>query len=453
MRHTLTSLFCRASLHRPRWAGILTVFLLITPIGAEAHPQDGPHADVEIEIADQQVVFDILINLVMIDEMGEFPRENAAEIHAIEEDAIRVALHAYIAREHRVAINGVEVTPIIRSFKVVRSDPSHVALFPRTGMRGLNKVHLILEYPIKDELKSVAMRWGAFPPDYTIDPDAQGNRPPIRLEARMRAEGQLKIVIFTKDEPEYTFHATGLSAEDRFASVPDLSERAPSTRSITIPGISIALIAGYLLVVIGTLVKDRNGNRKVAIAGLAPVVALAAYLSRDAWAIPIDSVTEQPKQLTEEEVLAVFGPLHANIYRAFDYQTESEIYDALARSVSGEMLDSLYNQIFRSLVMMEEGGAVSSVQEVRLGDTTVESVGELASGEQGFAILARWQVDGVVNHFGHSHWRTNEYLARFGVVEAEDGWRIASHNVLEQQRLDTDPFVDPTKAERPPGEL
>ncbi len=436
---------------------VALLVLFLTP-SALAHPQDGPHADVEIEITDEAVVFDILINLVMIDEMGQFPRENPANIHPIEEDAIRVALHAYIAREHRVAIDGVEVAPIVRTFKVVRSDPSHVALFPRTGMRGLTKIHLILEYPIKGALKSVAMRWGAFPPDYTLEPDETGERPPIRLEARLRAEGKLSIVTFTKEEPEFIFHATGLSAEERFASVPELSEREPVSREVTIPAVTIAIVSAYAVIGLVTLARAKGRAARLAVGVALPVVGLGAFALRDVGRVKVSTVIEEPESLSETEALAIFEPLHANIYRAFDYQSEGEIYDALARSVTGEMLDRLYNQVFGSLIMHEEGGAVSSVQAVRLGEATIESVGELDAGPHadklGFTVQARWQVDGVVNHFGHSHWRTNEYLARFAVVEGEAGWRIASSEVLEQQRLDTDPFTDPTQdTARPVGEL
>ena len=71
----------------------------------------------------------------------------------------------------------------------------------------------------------------------------------------------------------------------------------------------------------------------------------------------------------------IFTPLPRDIYRAFDYVEEGEIYDALARSVQGDLLDELYQQVYRSLIMHEEGGAVSRVQAVRSVATTVESVG------------------------------------------------------------------------------
>jgi hypothetical protein len=135
------------------------------------------------------------------------------------------------------------------------------------------------------------------------------------------------------------------------------------------------------------------------------------------------------------EALAVFRPLHANIYLAFDYTDEGQVYDALARSVDGQLLDDLYNEIYRSLVMEEEGGAVSRIRHVEPISNRVTSIG-LLEGVIAFSVEARWQVDGAVSHWGHSHSRTNEYLAEYTVVSGPEGWRIAASRVLEQTRVD-----------------
>ena len=58
----------------------------------------------------------------------------------------------------------------------------------------------------------------------------------------------------------------------------------------------------------------------------------------------------------------------------------------------------------------------------------------------GFSIVTRWQVEGAVFHWGHSHWRTNEYRARYGVTATEAGWRISDSQVLEQRRIDAQPI-------------
>ncbi len=63
---------------------------------------------------------------------------------------------------------------------------------------------------------------------------------------------------------------------------------------------------------------------------------------------------------------AVAESLLRNVYRAFDYHSESDIYDALARSVHGDLLADLYLKIKQGLIMQEQGGAVARVQEVKV---------------------------------------------------------------------------------------
>ena len=51
-------------------------------------------------------------------------------------------------------------------------------------------------------------------------------------------------------------------------------------------------------------------------------------------------------------------------------------------------------------------------------------------------VNARWQVEGVVYHWGHSHSRLNEYRARYTVASVSQGWRIVGVEPLEQRRVD-----------------
>jgi len=146
---------------------------------------------------------------------------------------------------------------------------------------------------------------------------------------------------------------------------------------------------------------------------------------------------------SDAEAVSVFEPLHENIYRAFDYTDESDVYDALAESVDGPLLERLYDEVYRSLVLQEAGGAVSRVASVRHLDLAVEEIGVV--GERalpGFVVDATWQVDGAVYHWGHAHTRTNEYRARYTVHAAEQGWRIAASEVLAQRRVDAAPLSD-----------
>ncbi len=137
--------------------------------------------------------------------------------------------------------------------------------------------------------------------------------------------------------------------------------------------------------------------------------------------------------VSDETARHVLSPLLRNIYRAFDYREESAVYDALAQSVEGDLLATLYLEIRASLQLESEGGPVSRVEEVN-----IESVKKLDTElSDAFRANATWTVRGRVEHWGHVHVRTNRYTARFDVRAAENRWRITTFDVLDQQRVET----------------
>jgi hypothetical protein len=57
-------------------------------------------------------------------------------------------------------------------------------------------------------------------------------------------------------------------------------------------------------------------------------------------------------------------------------------------------------------------------------------------------ITSQWRVRGTVYHWGHSHERTNEYLAKYTIAVVDERWRIVGAEALEQRRVELTP--DPT---------
>jgi hypothetical protein len=276
------------------------------------------------------------------------------------------------------------------------------------------------------------MTWGAFPPDRALETEA--GAPPVRIVAQLTAAGADHIIELSAEEPEYTWHDQGVTIEDRFLPVP----QPPQGKSLVIPLLSVGL---WVVAVVVTGYVGRGKGWRAA-RGCFLVLVLPAlvggWLLRGTGTFTVRDPLAAGVRLPDEiEALAVFTSLHANIYRAFAYHDASDIYDALARSVHGDLLDRLYDQIYQSLILQEEGGAVCRVEAVRTVDHRIEHIG-LVSPEQtvGFNVLARWQVDGSVFHWGHSHRRTNEYQARYAVVQTVHGWRLGAQQVLEQLRVD-----------------
>ena len=141
-------------------------------------------------------------------------------------------------------------------------------------------------------------------------------------------------------------------------------------------------------------------------------------------AVATVSTGEKSRETVAESLLR-------NVYRAFDYHSESDIYDALARSVHGDLLADLYLKIKQGLIMQEQGGAIARVREVKVVRT------EPAEGKSknGFAERVTWQVEGTIEHWGHIHTRVNEYCADLEIEPVDGSWKITAMNVSRQSQV------------------
>lgn len=434
-------------------AGRLAVLVLIVLASPRvlAHPQDGAHADLRVQITDSGVRLDAILNLVFVDAIGPTGRENPQALAEIEEPAVRALLTRFFTDQNRVTIDGRVVEPVITSFSVVRPGEELLGLFPRTGMRGAIRARLLIDYPSDTPPRQVGFVWSVFPPNLMVDTEP---KPPIAVEAQLTAEGTVSILRFTRDEPEVIWHSSGVAAGERFEAVPETQDQ-PATIRLPMVSVGLGVVLVGMLGWVG-LTRGWARHRRLVSVGV-PVLVIGSLLTLRVGGVEVPDPRAAGSSLPDEaRALAIFEPLHANIYRAFDETDRSKIYDALARSVDGELLDGLFNQIYSSLVLYEAGGAVSKVQAVTPIETTVTSIGRLGEDDApGFTVDARWRVEGMVYHWGHSHTRVNEYRARYTVVHRAQGWRIASNEIIEQFRVDSsssDPSAPENQSQRV-GEL
>jgi hypothetical protein len=135
------------------------------------------------------------------------------------------------------------------------------------------------------------------------------------------------------------------------------------------------------------------------------------------------------KTPTQEEAGKILDALLRNTYRAFDQSNESAIYDVLARSVHGPLLEKLYLQTVRALTLEGMDGT-----RVKVTDMAVNIDRVLPSGE-GFIAEGQWTALGTVGHWGHMHQRTNRYTARLTLEPIGNAWKITGLEVLEERRM------------------
>lgn len=147
-------------------------------------------------------------------------------------------------------------------------------------------------------------------------------------------------------------------------------------------------------------------------------------------------VTVSPDQATK-----ILTSLLRNIYRAFDQRTESGVYDVLARSIQGDMLEKVYLQTAESLLIDKQSSTRLHVTEL---EAHVDALKQIKK-PNGFIADAQWTVLGTVGHWGHQHQRVNRYTAKVTVKsdrlpkdstkERPASWKITTLEILDEKRL------------------
>ena len=393
-------------------------------------PVDGPHVDLKLSLEPDALRMQVTMNIVFLDEAMEFERELADRIDPAEGPALLEALQRWADVDLVADIDGVAVNPIVDGLLINDPETTYLALMVRTGMRGLRKVRFDVEWPLKSEPSDISLQWYVYPTDpfsSVVPPE------PITIAAEAQVEGIREAVFFSEEAPVWSWRSGSTAINERLETIATPERRMPWP----LPLLSILVATGALVSSIPLLASRRSGTSLVAFIIL-PCAAVVAYAGSGVGVVQVQPPGSEQLQLpTSAEAEAILVPLHGNIYRAFDYVAETDIYDALDRSVSGDLLDELYRTIYASLVMEEAQGAVSRVTAVRPVEVEIESIEpDPDRPEILMEVSYRWQVDGNVTHWGHVHERTNEYLAELGGRGSEEGWRIESVRILEQERID-----------------
>ena len=206
-----------------------------------------------------------------------------------------------------------------------------------------------------------------------------------------------------------------------------------SLGTIGIPVLTVACLVVALLLLLYRKQLKRTG-RQTRWVGIGFVLAVAAgaagfpYLNYTVYRPAI-----MAGELDEKQTEVLLQALLKNVYRAFDFREEQDVYDKLALSVSGDLLAEIYLQNRKSFAIKKAGGAQAKVKEVKINSASAERVdGDHLT----YRISGNWLASGSVGHWGHIHIRKNLYDAVL-MVQAIDGkWKITDLELLEEKRID-----------------
>jgi hypothetical protein len=447
-------------------------------------PPRGDRPTVAIEIGDEEVRYGISMPIGLFDALVKVARKEPGVIDRAERERASAEVEKLFKDRNPVRIDGILVGPVLKELEFIPAEepdtpsggpaveeatpswlPKEVAeaeaaagrvgngkspdarpanALPTGDRDRINiaggSVSIVLSYGTKGKPRRVSVVWRLFP-----DP---GDSALAEVRAGLVAYGDFREIRFTPDEPEYIWHA--LEAPTRKGLLRVRKEKPAGT--VSVPVVSLGILAA-LVVALAVLTRLKVTAR----VGLGvSAIAIAAAVATVGVGRAEVRLSRAPRltRPAEAEAKEMFRTLHRNIYRAFDYKKEEDIYDALAQSVEGELLDEIYNEVYQSLVMRDMGGAVCRVQSVKVVDMRVEPVDDAKRrSEAGFDMRTHWLVNGAVSHWGHTHFRTNEYRAVYTVEPREGAWKITAARVLEYKRImDDNPAagVQPNAAK--PGE-
>jgi DNA-binding protein Fis len=412
------------------------------PVAALAHPHSGPtamheHRDfgLEITISDDLVRYDIVLsngclNLLVPRERGGLKLQFDATskytfLDAGQKATEERAFAEFFLKHNPVRADGVALAPRFVGMEFILAlDATGTIDHRQAPPDG----HVIMEYPLPAPPQKLELGWDTYSP--IPGRDMFGQPVPFELAARLDAYDESRIVVFTKDQPTVTWTAPRIPPQQRLAPTPVVLVQ----RQVHVPALAIGVgVAGALAA--GAMLRF-GGRRKRGMAVVALIAAIAGagvLHNAGTWTIkwPGSSKVVPPDSAT---VADTCHALLRNIYRAFDFKSESDIYDVLAQSVDGPLLERIYQEVYQSLVAREQGGAVTRVRGIVMLETTPAT--DAPPEPDAFAVHVRWRVNGVVYHWGHVHERVNEYAARYVLAPRGDRWKLVDAKVDDQRRVD-----------------
>ena len=208
---------------------------------------------------------------------------------------------------------------------------------------------------------------------------------------------------------------------------------ADQHRGVPLPIGSLVCIVLLLPIGWSILRGKKRGNSVRSLIGLFGLLLIGALVLIPVFQVSFGGST-RASQFSSEDGRVILDSLMKNIYRAFDFRDEENVYDKLAICVSGEQLADLYLQQRRSLVVEQAGGAQAKVEEVAIEDVEIS---KSSQHDGALDLRAQWTAMGKVGHWGHIHSRQNRYDAIVTIKPVAGAWKVVDLELLEEKRIDS----------------
>ncbi len=357
--------------------------------------------------------------LVRVRDAGELVGLNPEGTRLTEDEATRLTAAAAetIAARSPMTIDGQPVTPDFDR-----------AAFMRIGARGLE--FLEPGAPIDVDAAILGLIWSVstdgYPQEATVEWTLFDGRAEQVPGYSIDAAGPF-LSPLTPDDPDLVW-----TNHFKRPPVPPVAEIAADEWSeIRAPALSGAIWLGALGLLVA-IPRSNGRQRRIGAGALAAVLVVVGAFALPYGTVGVSRPGLIPADMSEDQATALTEQLLTNVYRAFDFRGEEQVYDRLAKTVDGSLLEQVYLDQRRTLRVARAGGAQARVKTVAIDSALPTPVPGTAAD---FTVRAKWTIVGSVGHWGHVHQRANLYDAIFTISAEGGAWKITDFEVLEQERL------------------
>ena len=370
-----------------------------------------------IYIEPAEVRHEILIPLATLKTILPIKHRDSAWVEIDEQEAVRELIRGWLKEKAPVQINGTQLSPEfsrIDLYSLNLSDFATKAAEQRISMAS-GRVGIILKYQTPDDsVRDVALAWNLFYSAMT--------KIPAVVVAWPNQMARFEFSRFNVED-DNTFKWT-CPPEAMLRAVEPVAASIGPRPMLTIPcGGLAAIVVGGLC----CLLKARPAK----LGGIAASCIIAAAI----WtrtSLTIEHPWREPPELSAAEAEQVFDSLLHGMYRAMDFGSAERVYDVLATTVGGELLEELYLQLRRSLEVRDQGGAIARIRDVTFESGQTAARAETTAAWPAVEYRSTWTVAGTIEHWGHVHERQNQFEAIF-TLEPRDGcWKITRMDIQGQ---------------------
>ncbi|MGH8654077.1 MAG: hypothetical protein ACREYE_18775 [Gammaproteobacteria bacterium] len=369
---------------------------------------------------------EILLRVKDIRASLDIKLRDEAEIAADELGAVKQAVLHFLKTRNRVWVDDKEPRRILDSAEYVQISLEGVQPLPSLRPQSLSTAMLgvVFAYITPRLPRSVKVNWDLFPP-------------------------QIAHVPISAFDPigQFVSYVTPQSPLFEWPSFPEDLELLKEQSAVGVQALKVSDAGGQRRTPLGSLVLlllllvllcqiqicRREGRPTGLFISLACVLGIATPLAYPYFGVSLGRSDGLAPSFGLDEKSAILGGLLKNVYRAFDFREEDDVYDKLAFSVSGPLLEKIYLQNRRAFIAAKTGGTRVRIKEVEL--LAVIDVPRPDS-VPAFTLRSRWTALGTVGHWGHVHPRENFYEALVTIEPVTGVWKITGLEVLNEHRLD-----------------